>query len=72
MYPDTDAGDPQEQSGALNFYGRNDMVEAELNFSSFCCVGISSFHCVGGASAQHRLDAKDRALRRGPNGLPRG
>jgi hypothetical protein len=41
-------GDPQEQSGVLNFCGRNDTVEAELNLSPFCCVGISIFLLRGG------------------------
>src|SRR5882762_4916121 len=36
MYPDTDAR-VSEQSGALTFCRRNDIVEAELDFSSLCC-----------------------------------
>src|SRR6267378_2150696 len=36
MYPDTDAR-VLEQSGALTFCRRNDIVEAELDFSSLCC-----------------------------------
>src|SRR5258707_15886578 len=36
MYPDTGEGPRSAISGALIYCGRNDRVDAELNFSSVC------------------------------------
>ena len=51
MYPGTAAG-----LGAIRGLTFYDMLKADFYFSSVCCVG--------GAYAEHRLDAKARALRR--------